>query len=265
MPSNTWSELMGQAETAGQAVPDGTYDVVVESAKKAMSSNNKPMVVAVFKIINGPHAGMSVWNNFVISEGNPNALGFFFEHMATLGATSDFFAQIPPPPEGLDYVANKIVGQHATIIVSTREWRNTIRNQVDAIKPFLGVVTQAPEAPAPAPAPVTVATQPPVAVPGPVPQVPVPAAVPVVPVLVPGSVPSVTPGPVQPSVTVPAQVAVPPAAPAPVQAPVASPAIPTPAPEPAQAPVPTSPAVPGAQVPEVPKPPAAPGIPEPPF
>ncbi len=79
MPSSSWNELMGSAETAGQAVPDGPYDVVVESAKKAMSSNQKPMVVAVFKIINGPHAGSTIWNNFVITEGNPNALGFFFE------------------------------------------------------------------------------------------------------------------------------------------------------------------------------------------
>jgi hypothetical protein len=232
MPTNSWNDLMGSAESAGQAIPDGLYDVVVESAKKAKTSNQKDMVVAVFKVINGPYTGSTVWNNFVISTDNPNALGFFFEHMATLGATSDFFAQIPPPPEGLDYVANKIIGTHATITVSSREWGGSMRNQVDAVKPYAGSVAVAPAPGVPvAPAP-AVGAQPPAQQVMPVPQAPVPVA------------PAVSP-----------------AAPVPGGVPTAPVGTPAPAPEPVTAPVPevaTPPVAPPTQVPEqaqVPPPP----------
>lgn len=146
---------MNQAEEGPEPVPDGPYNVEVETAQSKPAGSGKPMVVVVFKILDGPYAGKKVWNNFVLTEDNPNALGYFFSHMSAMGIDQSTIAQMAPPDQGgMDQLAQMLVGRRATITVGHRQWQGQTRNQVGDVKPYVGTQGQVPQAPAPAsPAP----------------------------------------------------------------------------------------------------------------
>lgn len=159
MASSTWAEILETAESGG-VIPDGIYESVVEAAEYKLSSTSKPMVVAVFKVTSGPHAGAEIYNNFVFQPTKPKSLGFFMDHMGALGWTKDAILALPNPPEGLANLAAGIVGRAAQITVGHREWQGKTYNQINTITPSGGVPAVAP-APAPvAPAPEVAQPQP---------------------------------------------------------------------------------------------------------
>jgi len=191
MGSVNWSELQKAAgEASIDPVEPAIYDVFVDSAEAKQSGNGKDMVVAVFKIENGPNQGRKIFNNFVVTPDNEVALAFFFRHMASLGLNEAFFATNP----SMAQVASALVGRRARLKVSIRQWNEQDRNQVDAVMPPLdgGAAVAAP-APAGTPAMPTVAAPTPTA-PAPAPvaalaptpaapaSAPVPAAAPTVPI-----------------------------------------------------------------------------------
>lgn len=138
----TFQDLQGIAKEAGYgAVADGDYDAQVTKAEAKKSSNGKDMIFVVFKIIPNElnETKGTVPNNFVISPENPNAVAFFFQHMAALGLGETFFANVSPSTEtAMKEIAEALVGRKATITVSTRQWQGQDRNQVDKVKPFQG-------------------------------------------------------------------------------------------------------------------------------
>jgi hypothetical protein len=89
------------------------------------------MIRTRFRVETGPHAGKPVFNQFVISPDNANALGFFFRHMRVLGLDDAFFGASP----SIEQVAAALVNKRARIRVSVRQWNDQDRNQIDAILP----------------------------------------------------------------------------------------------------------------------------------
>lgn len=221
MSTLDWGALTAAADDAGfSAIPANEYDLVVATAEVARTNANneggaKDQIKVKFKVENGPHAGKAVFTNFVLSPENPNALGFFFRHMAALGLTREYFQGNPP----LTQVAAALVGRRCRGKVSIRLWNEEERNQIDKILPPIGAATgPIPAAPGSAP---------------PVPQVPVPGPTAPVYTPAPGAVPATTlpqPGvPPVPQVAMPMPVAVPPTP--------QVPPTPVPTPQPAAAPV----------------------------
>jgi hypothetical protein len=242
MPQQNWGALVEQAGGAFEPLPVGAYNAEITTSKSKPTANGKSMFAVTFKVMDGPYAGRTVWNNFVVSPENPNALAFFFQHMNALGLNRDFFLSLPPGPESDEKIAQALIGKRANITVSIRKYQGQDRNQVDKVTAIAGV----PNVPAPAVGPA--GGLPPVATaaPAPVPAAPAPAPVPQpAPVIEP-------PAPVADPIPQPAPAPAPPA-PAPVPEP------PAPAPEPTPAPVAEAPAVapPAAPAP-APAPPAAP-------
>jgi len=179
-----FNDLLKAADDAGfSVVPANDYDAEVATAEAKTTSSGKNQIAVRFKITSGPQAGKSVFNNFVISPDNANALGFFFRHMAAMGLEREYFAANPP----LAQAAAALVGRKVTITVSVEQWNGQDRNRVNAVKkaggatgvgatPFIpGMVTPAPMPVIP-PAPPVVAPSVPVApfVPEPVPPLAVP-------------------------------------------------------------------------------------------
>lgn len=199
MANSSWADLQNQATQGGGAlVPEGPYNAYVDESRSEHASSGKPMIVARFKIADGPYAGTSLYNNFVLSDDNPNALGYFFEQLGALGCDQAFFAACPPPASGgMEAIANRIMGQYAVVVVGHRTWQGKTRNQVNDVKPYGGApaaaVPQVPQAPAPAP-------QVPQAPPAPQPQVPAAAApqAPPAPAPAPPAPPGPGPAPQQP-------------------------------------------------------------------
>ena len=141
-----WAELQQAAGEAGfDAVPAGMYDVIVDTASTKAASSGKNMIVVRFKIENGPEAGKSVFNQFVLSPENANALAFFFRHMAAMGLSEAYFQSNPP----LERVAADLTGRRCRIQVSIREWNGSDRNNVDSVAPPAGGPAAAPTLPPP--------------------------------------------------------------------------------------------------------------------
>ena len=202
---------MDNAGGSFEPLPDGDYDCAIESANSKTSSNGKLMFECKFTVTSGPHNNRKIWNNFVISPENPNALSFFFQHMNVLGLGQDFFASNPPP----EHVAQALVGRTCRLKVGRRTWNGQIRNEVKAVMPAIsGVGLGGPVMQGPAPA-----ATPPQPAPAPPPPAPAPAPQPVA-----------------------AQAPPPPSAPAPVAAPVSTPAATAPSPSPEPPPAPPAPA-----------------------
>lgn len=139
--SVNWQDLIDTAGETG-ALPAGEYDVRVDSAEAGSSSTGKTMFKCKFTVVGGPLAGRPVWNNFVLSPENPNALSFFFQHMGALGLSRDFFASNPTA----EATAQALVGRECRLKLSQREWNGSTRNNVDTVMPPAGGIA-APVAP----------------------------------------------------------------------------------------------------------------------
>lgn len=163
---------MANAGSGFDPLPPGDYDVEIVKSEAKQSSSGKTMFAVQMKVLNGPNANRVVWNQFVVSPENPNALSYFFQHMAILGLDAQFFAANPPEAT----VASALVGRRCTVTLDQRTWQGTIRNNVKSLKKLAGVPA-APAAPAAAPAAPAPAPAAPAAAPAPAP-VPEPPATP---------------------------------------------------------------------------------------
>lgn len=250
-----WADLIEEAAKggAGEPLPIGDYDVQVVEAEAKMSGTGKLMFKTKNRVIAGPYVGRHVWNNYVVSPESPNALGFFFQHMAVMGLDRAYFAQQPPPA----VVAQQLLGRTARFGIQHRMYNNAMTMDVKSVTTCLtqasAIPAQAapgvpvmPRAGVPAPQPAMAPPQMPVAAPAPqpapVPQpvAPMPAPVPQ-PVAAPAPIPQPTPMPVPQPVYDPATANVPQSAqpmydPNAVAAPVPVP-MPAPMPMPQPAPV----------------------------
>jgi hypothetical protein len=158
-----WNKIVQDAEEGPQPVPDGPYNAYVESAEGKLSQNGSPMVVAVFKIADGPYAGKVIWNNFVLSPDKPAALGYFLAHMGVLGVSQQQIMQLPQDEMlAMQTLAPLIVGKWAALDVGHRVWNGKVYNQVNDLKPYGGQVAAAP---APVAAPPSGVVQPSVTAP----------------------------------------------------------------------------------------------------
>lgn len=175
MTSVNWNDLQKAAGEAGfDPVPAGTYDVIIDNAAAKPTNTGKQMVAVQFKVESGPYAGKVIFNQFVLSPENPNALAFFFRHMNAIGLSSEYFSTNPP----LERVAADLTGRRCRVSVSIRRWNDTDRNNVDAVAPPLGGPAASPPPPPPGSAPAPSVTPAPStsSSPAPAPAPPVPPA-----------------------------------------------------------------------------------------
>lgn len=144
MSSNSfsWADLKQAADDAGFTVLPVLKDVGAEvaTAEHKKTSTGKDQISARFKLTEGPYAGKSVFNNFVLTLDNGAALGFFFRDMAKFGLTDEYFATNPP----LAAVAAALVGRPCRLDVGIRKWNGEERNEVNAVRPPSGGVTPVP-------------------------------------------------------------------------------------------------------------------------
>jgi Protein of unknown function (DUF669) len=160
----SFSDLLKVAESAGggfEALPNGEYDVAVDTASAGKTGSGKAKITVRYKVLGGPYANRTVFNDHVLSPGNPNAMVIWFRQMSAMGLRNDYFTQNP----SLEKIAQDLQGRKLRIKLGTRTWQNVERNSVLAIMPFTGpqaIAPGLPQAPTfasppltlPAPAPV---------------------------------------------------------------------------------------------------------------
>lgn len=186
MSSIDWDALRQQAEDGTRPIPEGTYDVEVESATATTSSTGKPMIKLTYRIIGGPHATRQLYTQQTLSAESAFSLAIFFRTMEAHGLGKDFFAVQPP----MERVAATMLGRRVRVDVGIRQFQGVNRNE---IKNITGLGTTGPIAPtAPGYGPSVGAP----GTPG-VPDIPRPQ------VSAPSTAPTVGPRPIPPSTSVP--------------------------------------------------------------
>jgi hypothetical protein len=223
---------MERAKTVSfEPLPDGTYDVICLTAESTTTSTGKPMIKARWQVETGPHAGSKIFDQYVFSADNDNALSFFFQHMRFFGLDEAFFSSI----SDMEQIAVALPGRRCRMQLSTRIYEGRPTNDVQKIMP---------------PSTPNAAAAPGATIPGIAPAVQVPGAVPSMPVVMTPPVDAV----VQPQVAAPQvpqpQVAPPQVVPQPVQPVVAQPVVAQPVAQPVEQPqvFPQQPVVPQPQV-----------------
>ena len=148
----SWQNLLDEASAAGggsfEPLPNGDYTVNIVESSHTTTQAGKLMFKVKMKVEGGPHDGRFVWNQFVVSPENANALSIFFSQMKTLGLDAEFFAGQPSE----DAIASALQGKRCTVVLDQREWQGQMRNNVKTLKPAVGAAP-APAASAAAPAP----------------------------------------------------------------------------------------------------------------
>lgn len=126
-----WGDLMSQAGSGFDPLPNDAYEVQVTEAKATSTAKGKTMFKVTFTVTSGPFANRKLWSNLTVSPESPTALGIFFSQMAALGLTKDYFGTGPQPEQ----IATALVGKYATVTTVTREWGGSIQNDVKTIRP----------------------------------------------------------------------------------------------------------------------------------
>lgn len=210
MEDFSFADLLRQAEQVGfSALPAGEYDTQVVSAEARRTGTGKNKIAVRFQVNGGPHNGRSIFNDFVLSPQNTNAMVIFFRQMSAMGLNTEYFAGNP----SLDKVAADLVNRKQRLKLGVRTWENVERNSVLSIMParegsvpggFQGFMSS-PVSPvpapshvhAPAPAPVPAPAPAPASSAAPPPPPPPPAAAPVPPP--PPPAPAAAPAPPEPA------------------------------------------------------------------
>jgi Protein of unknown function (DUF669) len=140
-----FQKVIQDAKSASnEPLPIGDYDVEIAEATATTSSNDRPMIKVVMKVLDGPHARRSLRTQFVMTLENPVALSIFFRHMKCFGLDEQFFLS---GLNNLGPVAQALQGRRANVTVKHREWQGELQNEVSRIKPYTGAPKMVPSGP----------------------------------------------------------------------------------------------------------------------
>lgn len=122
MSETSWKSLRNAAMT----VLEGDFPVVVVAAEATKSQNGKKMLKCKLKVESGPYAGRTIPHNFTFSPESPNAVWFWFNDLAILGADDAFFDTDPSDTQ----IAMQIVNRRATVTLEKKTYNGRDSEQV---------------------------------------------------------------------------------------------------------------------------------------
>lgn len=142
--SFTFGKLIEKAkESSGfDALPVGRYTVKSTESAHVQAASGKDMFKVTFEVIEGPHTGSKIFNNYVITPDNANAIHFFLKHMAAFGVTAEYLASEP----GFDNVAKSLLDKVVQLdLTIDNTYDGTDRNKVkNTLAPPAGYENAAP-------------------------------------------------------------------------------------------------------------------------
>jgi Protein of unknown function (DUF669) len=135
-----WGSMFAQAQAEGgrvdyEALPTGEYEVIVDNAEAKTTSNGKPMLKVLFKVVDpGPHQGRGVFNNITLSVDNPKAMSYFFENMKCMGLTMENWFGTNPQPT-FEATAAALAGRALRLRLKVGTYNDRTTNAVDKMLP----------------------------------------------------------------------------------------------------------------------------------
>jgi hypothetical protein len=128
-----------------EVLPVGEYQVECFEANATTSSNGNPMIKVKYRLIDGPFAGRTLFDQHTLSVSNQTALSMFFRRMKAFGLVEAFFKSLPKGDMGS--VANALVGRRVIVKVIHDTWNDETREKVTGIRPPVGGQTPVTSAP----------------------------------------------------------------------------------------------------------------------
>ena len=92
------------------------------------------MIAANFRVVEGPAAGKSCFNNFNITPDSDFALGIFFDQLAAFGLSDEFFSTDPTTEQ----LAASLVTRRANVELGIRSWKGRDLNEFKSLRPLDG-------------------------------------------------------------------------------------------------------------------------------
>ncbi len=145
--SINWDGLLEVAKEAkgGEVLPANDYHVVVDKASAVKTANGKDSIKVEFRVASGPHQGKGpIYNQFTVSPDNPNAMSFFFQHMAVFGLTTDYLKEKRPT---MSQIATHMVGKQCKVKVVHGTWNDKVKMEVKKIEKVSGAMPGIPSGP----------------------------------------------------------------------------------------------------------------------
>lgn len=148
MAQYNWQDLINQAEEAGleyELQPPGEYNVEVVNTNVSKSQGGKDRVGVQLKILAGPRAGKSFWDNITVSPENPKAMAIFFRTVANYGGDINTLRS----GGTLEQLAQAFVGRRGVVNLQHRTYNGKTYHDVKSFRPDLSPVAAAPVPAAP--------------------------------------------------------------------------------------------------------------------
>jgi hypothetical protein len=127
----SWGALRKMADDATKPLPIDWYEVAVVKAEAKVYGTGSHGIAAVLEVQSGPHKTRRLFTNFVLVPENGFALGIFFRNMGAFGLDEKFFADLQQYPleQGLELIAQALVGRGVKVKVGIRQWQGQDRNE----------------------------------------------------------------------------------------------------------------------------------------
>lgn len=144
MTTIAFADLISQAEAEGfsnEVLPAGEYDVEIAGVNAGTSQGGKPQIGVRYKVLVGPSAGKSFWDNLTLSTDNPKAVAVFLRKLGQLGLSSDFIKA----QTSMETVAASIqTGRQYRAVVGTRDFNQKVYQDLKKITPLEAPIVAAP-------------------------------------------------------------------------------------------------------------------------
>lgn len=133
----------GKSDNDFEAIPKGSYKVVVQEADKQVSSTGKDMIKAKVQITEGPYVNRTFFNYFVFGKKEDTTLNrITLNNLAALGLTREFIASQKP---SIAAMAEALVGRVATAVIGIQEkGEYKGRNEIKSFRAIEGADQPAP-------------------------------------------------------------------------------------------------------------------------
>lgn len=142
-----WNTVLKEQESEPgfSAVPETSYDMIIDKAEATRASTGAPMIKVQAKIEGGPYDGRIVFTNIVFSD-NATAMKFTLRKLNGLGVSKETLAAHNP---SVPQIATMIEGVRFIGEVVKRPYEGEDRNDIKSFKAPAGG-TAAPLPPKPA-------------------------------------------------------------------------------------------------------------------
>ncbi len=134
-----WAHLRDLAQKANEIPPPGEYLLRCESAQWFSTKTGKPAIKAQYSVVDGPCAGMSVWNNQTLTTTSAVAVDIFLRFLGAHGID-------PTQVQSNEQITKMMSGRHVEATIEHEEYNGRTMPRAKNFRQTGGQANAAPAA-----------------------------------------------------------------------------------------------------------------------